>query len=1089
MGDPLRPGAVRHRGRRGELGGLFIYNTDLFDPATVERLAGALHAPCCTRLLADPDACVDDAEILLAPDGAGRAPDGLQRHRRRRSRPRRPCTGWSRRRPRRTPDAVAVTFEGARLTYARAERAGRPRSRTACAGSASARRRWSRSAPSGRSSWSVALLGVLKAGAAYLPLDPEYPADRLAFMLADAAAPVVLTQERLREPCRRRPRRCSRWTTSPAGRRRRPDGAARAGRPRVRRSTPPARPGGRRGCPTPTAASSTGWTGCSGRYRLDADDVVLQKTPASFDVSVWEFFWPLLAGARLVLARPGGHRDAGVPARPDRRRAGHHRPLRAVDARRLPRPRTASTTACASLRRVICSGEELPADLARRLPARRCPARAAQPLRADRGGDRRHGLAVHAGRAGRPGPGADRRARSRTSRCTSSTRGCGPVPVGVPGELYIGGVGLARGYLRRPALTAERFVPDPFGPPGTRLYRTGDLARWRPDGTVEFLGRIDDQVKLRGLRIELGEIEAALREQPGVARRRRRRARGLPGDQRLVAYVVGGADQAGAARGAQATAARLHGAGGVRRPGRAAAARPTASSTGAALPAPQRGRDAAARVRRAAAPAPRRLVAGDLGRGAAASSGSASTTTSSTSAATRCWPPRWSPGCARRPAPARLGDGPVQAPDRPRAGRAARRPGRRARPAPAAARADQAGAGRPARPCRWSACPYGGGSAVVYQPLADALPAGYRLFALAIPATTSGSTRTPCRSTSWPAAAPPRSWRRSTARSSSTGTAASAARSPSRWPGGWRRPGGARGRLHRGDLPVRPAARPRARRAVRHRPAGAAAQRPVLRQLAAARWAWTSASSTRSRPTRIIRNMRKRLAERRGVLHRPARRAAWSRCARRSSRWSASRDPTTEFYQERYREWHFLTDTAALVRARRGRALLPQVPGRGAGRDRHRDARPRSTERRAAEPAARRRGRRLVAARRPRVGRAVVPTGPAAEHAPVPRRRRRAAGLDHRLGADRVRHAALDLPADRLAGPVRAVRGAAAWCPACWSRRWPAPSSTGPTGAGHDARRPARPAAPRLVLGVLLLDRPRCRSGHIYACWWRCRSR
>jgi surfactin synthase thioesterase subunit/MFS family permease len=262
------------------------------------------------------------------------------------------------------------------------------------------------------------------------------------------------------------------------------------------------------------------------RYRLGAADAVLQKTPAGFDVSVWEFFWPLLAGARLVLAEPGGHRDPG-----------HLRTLIAEQA---------VTTAhfvpsmlglflsgedpaagCASLRRIICSGEELPVDLAARC-LRTLPGTELHNLY----GPTEAAIDVSSWQC-TPGTLAGRARVPIGHPIQNVTLDIldehgEPVPVGVPGELHIGGAAVALGYHRRPELTAERFA-------GGR-YRTGDAARRLPDGSIEFLGRLDNQVKLRGLRIELGEIEAALRERTGA----REAAVVVSPDQRLIAYLVAG---------------------------------------------------------------------------------------------------------------------------------------------------------------------------------------------------------------------------------------------------------------------------------------------------------------------------------------------------------------------------------------------------------------------------------------------------------------------------------------------------------------------------------------------------------------------
>ncbi|HYL06707.1 MAG TPA: amino acid adenylation domain-containing protein, partial [Thermoanaerobaculia bacterium] len=424
---------------------------------------------------------------------------------------------------RRAPSAVALELEGEQVRYDDLnERANRLAHRLRRWGVGPDRRVGVCCERSPR--MIVAILAVLKAGGAYVPLDPSYPRERLAFMLADAHAPVLLTERRLLP------------LLGPAG-------AAGAGGPRVlcldaeaaesESAENPACPGSadQLAYVIYTSGSTGRPKGAMNTHRgirnrllwlqqvdgLAADDRVLQKTPFSFDISVWEIFWPLLTGARLVLARPGGHQDPGYLARliADAGITTVHfvPPLLEVFLE------TQDAAACASLRRVVCSGEALGAPLARRFFSR-FPQGAA-PALYNLYGPTEASVEVTSWRCAP----ASRRAEVPIGRPVANTAshvldgGSRPVPIGVAGELYLGGVQLARGYLDRPDLTAERFVPNPLAAAetaGTRLYRTGDLVRQLAGGEIVYLGRLDHQVKVRGFRIELGEIEAALCALPGV---------------------------------------------------------------------------------------------------------------------------------------------------------------------------------------------------------------------------------------------------------------------------------------------------------------------------------------------------------------------------------------------------------------------------------------------------------------------------------------------------------------------------------------------------------------------------------------------
>ena len=386
----------------------------------------------------------------------------------------------------------------------------------------------------------VSLLAVLKAGGAYVPLDPAYPQDRLTFMLSDSAPQVLLTQGDLAsgfitaapeipvvdlaQP--------EQWAQQPVYD---PDPetiglSARNLAYMIYTSGSTGKP---KGAMNEHRAVVNRLLWKQSAYRLTAADAVLQKTPFSFDVSVWEFFWPLMTGARLVMARPEGHKDPAYLA--DIIQKQNISTLHFVPSMLQVFLEHPQASACTQLSQVMCSGEALPEALARRfhhcLPGVKLhnlygPTEAAVDVTAWTYHPEFSGSSIPLGKP-----------IANTKMYVLDPKG-DPTPVGVTGEIFIGGVQVGRGYWDRPDLTAERFVPDPFGAPGSRLYRTGDLGRWLPDGTLEYLGRNDFQVKLRGFRIELGEIEAQLTKHPEIREAVVVAKESGSGDPRLVAYYT-----------------------------------------------------------------------------------------------------------------------------------------------------------------------------------------------------------------------------------------------------------------------------------------------------------------------------------------------------------------------------------------------------------------------------------------------------------------------------------------------------------------------------------------------------------------------
>ncbi len=519
----------------------FEYDRDLFDGTSVQRLAGQLEV-LLRNALEDPDGALRGLALLTAAEA-----QQLRAEWNDSVRPFSPVMtlhGRVEAQVDRTPAATAVEMaEGeGRLTYAeldeRANRLAHHLGRQGVAPEVRVGVLLERSLD-----LVVALVAVLKAGGAYIPLDPDYPEERLAFMARDARLGALISVEGLVAKLSGEGVGPSRTVLL--------DRDARSiGTSPRHRPTPSLGPenlayiiytSGSTGRPKGAMNSHRGifnrlrWM--QEAYGLGPEDKVLQKTPFSFDVSVWEFFWPLATGATLVMARPGGHgdprylaqtiQDCGITTL-------HFVPSMLQAFLTVPEAR-----GCTGLRRIIASGEALARPL-----VERCHEVLAAQLH-NLYGPTEAAVDVTSWPCRRGETGSVVIGRPIANTLVAVLDGdLNPVPVGAPGQLFLGGENLGRGYWGRGARTAEAFLPLPTGlaaeeSPGQRLYATGDRVRWRIDGALEFLGRIDFQVKIRGQRIELGEVEAALLKLPKIRQAVAMVEEGPRGDAQVAAFLGG----------------------------------------------------------------------------------------------------------------------------------------------------------------------------------------------------------------------------------------------------------------------------------------------------------------------------------------------------------------------------------------------------------------------------------------------------------------------------------------------------------------------------------------------------------------------
>lgn len=524
------------------------YNTDLFDAAAMERLITHWHTVLQT-MSTKPDQRISQFPLLSATELRQITADwnttftnqlALCPHQ------------LFERQAQATPDAIALIYEGAQLTYAQLEQQANQLAHYLHAAAVGPEIAVGLCVERSLE-MVIAILGILKAGGIYVPLDPDYPTERLAYMLQDAAPGVILTQQHLvekglftdlKEVLAQQgqetfpPLVCldNEWLSIAAFPETRPASKSHPDNAIYITYT-----SGSTGKPKGVINTHRGLTNFLGWLQqlipLTSADRVMQKTTFSFDVSFGEILWPLTAGASLVIAKPDGHKDAAYLA--------HLIATTGITTINfVPSMLQAFVDELAqqdlpTLKHIIATGEVLPANLIHRV--------------------QQHSAAALYNLYGPTEAAIDTLAWECIPLAPDARVPIGkpisniqayilddqwfPVPIGVIGELHLGGVGLARGYMNRPGLTAERFIPNPFYAPNApdhtpRLYRTGDLARYRADGTIEYFGRRDFQIKMRGFRIELNEIEAVLNQHPAVRDVVVTVYEPIPDDKRLVAYFL-----------------------------------------------------------------------------------------------------------------------------------------------------------------------------------------------------------------------------------------------------------------------------------------------------------------------------------------------------------------------------------------------------------------------------------------------------------------------------------------------------------------------------------------------------------------------